>query len=353
MVQLLIGFTVRYKAASLPAFLLGLKAVTTPSGVNFVVTGPAYENGTAYNPELVQAPLSSARVYDSLFVRHWDTYITPRKSAIFAGSLSLSEGVYSSSGGLRNLFSGVRDLETPVQPFGGTGDYDISPDGQTVTFLSKAPDLNPANNTASYIYVVPHSGSKKPVPINLSSQSYTPEGASTSPVFSPDSQSLAYLQQDENGYEADRNKLYVYNLQSQKTTAYAEDWDRSPPWVTWSKSGKAFLLIAEEHGRNKLWTLSASANSQVEPKAVTGAEQGSVALATPLSDDLVFLSTTSMISSITFSTLSLRNGSTTAFYLEPNKIDPQLMGFSRSSVGEFWYDGVAARVRCSLSLACG
>lgn len=336
--------TISYKAASLPAPLENLKAVTTSKGVNFVVTGLAYPNGTAYNPELAEKPLSSARVYDSLFVRHWDTYITPQKSAIFSGSLKSTRGVYSSSGAIKNLFGGVKGLETPVQPFGSTSDFDLSSDGTTVAFLSKAPDQNPANTTASYIYVVPHSGSKKPVAINLPSKNWKPEGASANPVFSPDGKSLAYLQQDLNGYESDKNKLYVYDLKSKKYTEFAENWDRAPGSITYSKDGKTFLLITEEQGREKVFTLSTSAKPGVEPKAVTGAEHGSVSSAIPLSADVLLLSTTSIVSSIGFSKLTLSTNKTTEL-LSPNKVDAALKPLSKSSVSDFWFDGTATKVR--------
>ncbi|RPB07118.1 putative dipeptidyl-peptidase 5 [Morchella conica CCBAS932] len=335
--------SIRYKAASLAAPLANLKAVSTPSGVSYAVSGLAYPNGTAYNAEILEEPLSSARIYDSLFVRHWDTYITPQRYAIFAGSLSISNGVYSSSGGLKNLFSGIEGLESPVQPFGGTSDFDISPDGQKVTFLSKDPVLNPANNTASYIYLVPHSGLEKPVAINLPSESYSPEGASASPVFSPSGKTLAYLQQDENGYESDKNKIYVYDLENQSISVLSEDWDRSLESLSWSKDGKILLLIAGEYGRGKLWALPATAKNAEKPKAITGTENGSVGLAVPLSDDELLLSTSSFVSSAGFSRLQLSSGEVTTL-LDPNAIDAELKGISKSSVGDFWYQGAASKV---------
>lgn len=342
--SLITTFTVSYKAASLPAPLANLRAVTTSGGVNFVVTGLAYPNGTAYNPELAAKPLSSARVYDSLFVRHWDTYITPQRFAIFSGSLKSAGGVYSFSGAVKNLFGGLEGLETPVQPFGSTSDFDLSSDGQTVTFLSRAPDQNPANTTASYIYVVPHSGSKKPVAINLPSKNWKPEGASANPAFSPDAKSLAFLQQDENGYESDRNKIYAYDLKSKKLTEFAENWDRSPGSIAFSKDGKTFLLITEEHGRDRVFTLSTSAKSGVEPKAVTGAEHGSILSANPLSDDVLLLSTASIVSSTGFSKFTISTNKTTAL-LSPNKVDAALRPLSKSSVSDFWFDGAATKVR--------
>lgn len=317
-----------------------------------MVTGLAYPNCTAYNPELAEKPFSSARVYDSLYVRHWDSYITPQKFAIFSGSLKSTGGVYSFSGAVKNLLCGLEGLETPVQPFGSTSDFDLSSDGQTVAFLSRAPDQELANTTASYIYVVPHSGSDKPVAINLPSKNWKPEGASASPAFSPDGKSLAYLQQDTNGYESDKNKLYAYDLKSKKYTEFAEDWDRTPGSITYSKDGKTFLLITEDQGRVKVFTLSTSAVPSVKPKAVTGAEHGSVSSAAPLSGNVLLLSTASIVSSTGFSKLNMSTNKTTEL-LSSNKVDAALKSLSKSSVSDFWFDGAATKVRWLIEPSCG
>lgn len=68
----------RYKAVSLPASFSGLKTATAKSGdIHFLVNGQSFANGTAYNEKLAAKPLSSARIYDSIYVRRWDTWLTP------------------------------------------------------------------------------------------------------------------------------------------------------------------------------------------------------------------------------------------------------------------------------------
>ncbi|KAJ5737157.1 uncharacterized protein N7483_002282 [Penicillium malachiteum] len=141
----------RYKAASLPASFSGLKVAETASGdVNFVLYCQSHRNGTAYNEKLIAKPRSSARIYDSIY---------------------------------------IKNLESPYPPYSDTSDYDISPDGAWVAFRSKAPELPKASHTASYIYLVPHDGSQPPKAINGPDSPGTPDGVhgdSSSPSFSPD-----------------------------------------------------------------------------------------------------------------------------------------------------------------------
>ena len=64
-----------YSLGSLPAPYSGLKAVKTTSGdIHFLMYCLAYLNGTAYNEELEETPLSSAQIYTDIYVR-WAIYI--------------------------------------------------------------------------------------------------------------------------------------------------------------------------------------------------------------------------------------------------------------------------------------
>lgn len=55
---------------SLPAPYAGMKAAQAANGdIHFVMYCLAYENGTAYNPELEEEPLSTAQMYTEIYVR--------------------------------------------------------------------------------------------------------------------------------------------------------------------------------------------------------------------------------------------------------------------------------------------
>ncbi|KAF2027727.1 alpha/beta-hydrolase [Setomelanomma holmii] len=225
--------------ASLSAPFSGLKAVRTESGdINFVVNALAYgNNGTAYNLELATKAKSLGQLYSSSFVRHWNYYITQERYSVFAGSLSSDNGSCTFNGQVNNLLSGMNyTIARPESPVQGSssdpGDYDLSPDGSTVAFRTKAPELPKANYTASYIYIVPHDGSEVAVPVNGpgTSAPETAKGASGYPAWSHDSKMLAFGQQDGIDYESDRYKLYVAKIDglNSQVQSIAEDWDSTP-----------------------------------------------------------------------------------------------------------------------------
>jgi dipeptidyl aminopeptidase/acylaminoacyl peptidase len=142
-------------------------------------------------------------VYDKLWVRHWDEWITPNKNSIFSSTLTRKDGKYILEDNVRNMLNStedIHDLESPVPPFGGGEDFSMT--SKLLAFVAKDPHLNPATNTASHIYIVSFNDSKYLERVN------TGPGTSSSPTWSPDGKYLAYLEMRVRGYEADRTSSY-------------------------------------------------------------------------------------------------------------------------------------------------
>lgn len=302
-------------------------------------------NGSAYNPELASAPLSSGQIYDANFIRHWDTYVTAERYAVFGGVLSSGYGGYSFDGEMKNLLRGINASvtrpESPVQVFGDQGDYDISPDGSTVAFLTKAPELPKANYTASYIYIVPHDGSKAPVPVNGpgSSAPKTAQGASEAPRWSPDSKKLAYAQQDGIAYESDRFKLYVATIDGldSKVSSVAENWDSSPSNLQWSHDSADLWVASELHASTRLYIVPHDADADFTPKNITGPSTNLADFAV-LPSDAALVSASASWSSRIFYTQSATTSDPTILFTA-NEVDPELSGLHPNSTSNFWYTG--------------
>lgn len=310
-----------------------------------MVNALSYKNGSAYNEELAKLPRSSGHIYDANFVRHWDTYITPERYAVFSGVLSSGYGDdYELEGDLKNLLLGidapVTRPETPVGPFGDSGDYDLSPGGSLVAFLTKAPELPKANYTASYIYIVPHDASEAPVAVNGpgSSAPETAQGASQGPRWSPDGKKLAYSQQDGIAYESDRFKLYVASIDglNAEVSALAEDWDSSPSGVTWSLDGENLWVVSELHAANRLWVVPADADASFTPQNLTGPSPNLADFALLPSGDVLVSASTTWTSKIWY---TIGPDSEAKVLFSANEVDPELAGLLPNSTTNFWYTG--------------
>ncbi|KAJ6260733.1 hypothetical protein Dda_4962 [Drechslerella dactyloides] len=331
-----------------PGAVSNLKIRPLGDEFHFVVSAPAFKDGSMYSEDAAPKKHSTGRVYTSLFVRHWDEWISEYKSNLFSGIISRTKlEDFNVQGDLKNLLHGT-SLEAPIAPFGGTGDFDISPDGKHVIFLSKDPKQDLAQNTASYVYAVPSDASSKPTAINPH------HGASSSPRFSPDGSKVVYLQMRENGYEADKNEIFItdFNADYKFTiTQVAAKWDRSPASVIWSANNNYLYMIAEDIGREKVFTLpimSASPEeySKLDPKVIF--DHFSANEMFVIADTETLLVSASSLTSPTFYVLVDARKSTVQSLMSPLmtlsgvESAPELgvwHGLSRKQVSDFFYPG--------------
>jgi hypothetical protein len=317
-----------------------------------VLNGQSYPNGTAYNEATAAPQASSARIYDSIYVRHWDYYLTTTFNAVFSGTLKKSQHKkYTAAGGLKNLVSPVKNAESPYPPFGGASDYDISPDGKWVAYKSKAPDRPQANHTTAYIYLAPHDGSKTAFPVN-GPGSKVPEGIegdSNNPVFSPDSKTLAYFQMEDPTYESDRRVLYLYDLSSKEITALATEWDRSPDSLQWVDT-RTIVVGAEDTGRVKLFLVPVkkATGDDFQPANLTAT--GVVSAYYVLPNKNILVTGAAQWTNWNVYTVSLDPKKGVLKTLaSANEIDPELAGLGPEDISEFWYEGNWTDVRRSPS----
>ena len=179
----------------------------------------------------------SGRVYDQLFVRHWDTWAEPGvRSRIFAFPI---EGGKVTGAGVP--VTGTLVGDTPSKPFGGGEEVDISADGRTVYFALREAGRIEATSTNLDIFAAPADGSAAPT--NLTADN---DGTDNLPTLSPDGSKLAYFSMARAGYEADRQVLQIRDLATGQVRAVTANWDRSVGSIAWAKDGKSVLVTAED-----------------------------------------------------------------------------------------------------------
>jgi len=203
------------------------------------------------------------KVYDSLMIRHWDTWLYPgKRSQLFSVDLtrhggsngahwSLSDTLHkphwSFASPFRNLLNNTK-LESPVAPFGDASDYAVSE--THVAFTARDPDVSAAITTKHNIYIVPLDGSEPPKVINAGDH-----GASSSPDFSPKGNHLVWLQMYDKRYEADRNRITVAHVSTGTIATILPDWQLSPGTIKFSRDGKSLVGTVENQAQKRLFTV--------------------------------------------------------------------------------------------------
>ncbi|KAI7859545.1 Alpha/Beta hydrolase protein [Circinella umbellata] len=210
---------------------------------------PTLDGTKAKDEEVKKTKKDSGVAYDQLMVRHWDEFVSQKKYNLFSVHLDISEdGRYKLSDEPVNLLAGS-GLESPDNAFGSSADFDISPDGDEVAFVSKIQTPDNAWQTSKHVYVVPVTGHSRPFALNGDIPA-----ASSSPKYAP-SGTLAYLQMLTPQYEADRNRIVIYDRTNGHRGYLAEDWDRSPSELAFSPNSSILYVVAQEYGREKIFSI--------------------------------------------------------------------------------------------------
>jgi dipeptidyl aminopeptidase/acylaminoacyl peptidase len=192
---------------------------------------------------------ASGRVYDKLFVRHWDTWADGRRSQLFIASIDANGKI---SAAPKLITRGI-DGDIPSKPFGGDDEFVFSPDGATVYFSARIAGTSEPWSTNFDIYSVPADASAEPKNLTSSNLAWD-----TAPVPSADGKTLYYLAMKRPTFEADRFAIMAMDLTSNATREIDPQWDRSAGGLKLSADGKTLFATADENGEHPLFAIEAA-----------------------------------------------------------------------------------------------
>ncbi len=150
-----------------------------------------------------------------------------------------------------DLMTGV-DGDCPTIPWGGDGDFSVSPDDKWLVYTAKVVDGSEEVWSTDWdLWAVPTDASKAARCLTEENQAWD-----ASPAFSPDGKTLAYVAMARPGYEADRYRVTVMDWSEGTVRNLTENWDRSPGSVTWAADGAALYASAGNVGNTSIFSIN-------------------------------------------------------------------------------------------------
>jgi dipeptidyl aminopeptidase/acylaminoacyl peptidase len=178
---------------------------------------------------------SKAVVIDDTQYRVWDKWIADgKRPMVFA--IDIETGKH------RNLLAKSKRFLPPSEPPPSANDYDVSPDGKELCFVSDS-TKDYGNDFNSDLYTLRLDADGEPKNITADNAWHD-----TNPVYSPDGTRIAFLRQTTRFFYADRHRLMLFDRASGKSAELTAGFDRSCQNPRWLPDGKRLTFEAEHEG---------------------------------------------------------------------------------------------------------
>lgn len=197
------------------------------------------------NPDL---PLSTGRIITDMMYRHWDSWCDTY-SHIFVANFA-SDSIDTPVDVMKN-----EPYNSPRKPFGGMEEINWSPNNKTFAYTcvkKKGLAYTISTNSDIYLYNTENSST-----INLSEGNM---GYDACPVFSDNGKLLAWESMEHDGYESDKSRIFIKNMDTDEVTNYSKNFDENAHSFIWKGNYKLYF-ISDYHGCDEIFECALNTDS--------------------------------------------------------------------------------------------
>ncbi|MDD2962216.1 MAG: S9 family peptidase [Muribaculaceae bacterium] len=216
--------------------------VISPDEKNIVIIS-SVKNGEDVKAQYPDLDKSSGRIIDDLMYKHWDEWVSniPHPFIAKFDTNKIKDVI--------DIMEG-EPFESPVKPFGGIESLAWSPDSKKIVYVSRKKtglEYSISTNSDLYEYNLATKTTK-----NITEGMM---GYDTNPAYSPSGKYIAWLSMEHDGYESDKNRIFIMDTESGNKTDLTLNWDYTADRIAWNQNEKSIYFAAPYHGSTPIFSI--------------------------------------------------------------------------------------------------